>query len=148
MEINKAIMESLRNLGLNAQSLTEYIKAMEEEDAKRKAAEEKRKQAEIRAAREEFTESLMMYLLKLNVISMEELHKIDMNYLMECIEEIENEIISSPLFKVPKEQKEKELGKIAATEAIAKKKPEKVNLKPIDPFGDDMDIITNWLASL
>ena len=157
MEINRAIVESLRGLGLNAKELTEYIKVIEEEDNKRKAVE--KKNAEVRAAREQFAESLLVYLLKLDIISEKELKDTDMNHFMHCIEELEKEILAYViLFQAQatkeelKEQKEKE--KVAAMETAVK--PNKIELKlgpAMDKFNTspakrDMDIIEDWLASL
>ena len=153
MEINRAIVESLRGLGLNAKELTEYIKVIEEEDNKRKAIEKKK--AEVRAAREQFAESLLVYLLKLDIISERELKDTDMNHLMHCIEELEEEILVT-IFTAPKEElkKQKEKEKVAAMETAVK--PNKIELKlgpamdkfNTDPARPDMDIIEDWLASL
>ena len=155
MEINRAIVESLRGLGLNAKELTEYIKVIEEEDNKRKAIE--KKNAEVRAAREQFAESLLVYLLKLDIISEKELKDTDMNHLMRCIEELEEEILTYVvLFKAPKEElkKQKEKEKVAAMETMVK--PNKIELKlgpamdkfNTNPAKTDMNIIEDWLASL
>lgn len=134
MEINRAIINSLKSMGLTAKELTEYIKVIEEEEQLAKAKE---KENAIRLARQDFAESLLTYLLELDIITEEEIRNSDLNLFMQSIEEMEKDIFQYvDYFNMP--------GLDAATKKTKKEK-EKLTAESLK---EDFKVIEDWLASL
>lgn len=138
MEINRMIIDSLKSMGLTAEELTEYINVIkEEEEQLAKAKKEKEKENAIRQARQDFAESLLVYLLRLDIITEKDIRNCDLNLLMQSIERMEQDIFEYiELFKVPE-----------LDVAIKKAKKEKEK-STANSLKEDFKVIEDWLASL
>ena len=131
MEINRAIINSLKNMGLTATELAEYIKVIKEEE------EQLARTNAIRKAREDFAESLLAYLLTLDIITEEDVKNSDLTLFMESIEQMEKDIFQYVEFvHMPK------LDAVTKKTKKEKKKPTAESLK------EDFKVIEDWLASL
>ena len=134
MEINRAIINSLKNMGLTATELAEYIKVIKEEEEEQLA-----RTNAIRKAREDFAESLLAYLLTLDIITEEDVKNSDLTLFMESIEQMEKDIFQYVEFvHMPK------------LDAVTKKtlKKEKEKSTTTDSLKEDFKVIEDWLASL
>jgi hypothetical protein len=137
MEINRTIVDSLKSMGLTAKELTEYINVIKEEE-EQLARAKKEKENAIRQARQDFAESLLVYLLRLDIITEEDIRNSDLNLFMQSIERMEQDIFEYiELFKVPE-----------LDVAIKKAKKEKETLTTAESLKEDFKVIEDWLASL
>lgn len=90
------VQEQIRQLvaaGTNYDSLIEIINSLKTQE------EQEKKRAELTAARERVADSVIQYLLNLDLIKAEDLEQLNFNDIMASMEEMEKELIQ--LAKVP-----------------------------------------------